>query len=69
MNSSEKAAAALELLPEEMREPAIAYLLEQAEKFRALKAQVDEGMADVDAGRVAEWDFGDFLRRVRQAAK
>jgi hypothetical protein len=32
--TSEKAAAALDLLPEEMREPAIAYLLEQAEKFR-----------------------------------
>lgn len=69
MTSTEKAAAALELLPEEMREPAVAYLLEQAEKFRALKAQVDVGMDDVDAGRTAEWNFGDFLRRARQAAK
>jgi len=31
--TTEKAAAALELLPEEMREPAVQYLLEQAEKF------------------------------------
>lgn len=62
-NSSKKAAAALELLPEEMREPAVAYLLEQAEKFRALKQDIDKGMEDVAAGRVKEWDFADFLRR------
>jgi predicted transcriptional regulator len=39
--------------------------LEQAEKFRALKALVAEGMADVEAGRVSEWNFEDFLRRAR----
>ena len=44
MTSIEKAAAALELLPEEMREPAIAYLVEQAEKFRVLKSLIDEGV-------------------------
>ena len=38
--TSEKAAEALELLPEEMREPAVAYLLEQAERFRVLKEQI-----------------------------
>jgi hypothetical protein len=37
MTTTEKAAAALDLLPEEMREPAVAYLLEQAEKFHVLK--------------------------------
>ena len=63
--SSEKAAAALELLPEELREPAAAYLIEQADKFRALKAIVDEGMEDVAAGRVADWDFAEFLRDAR----
>jgi hypothetical protein len=63
--TTEKAAAALELLPEEMREPAVAYLLEQAEKFRVLKQEVEKGMADIEAGRVHEWDFGDFLRRAR----
>ena len=41
--TSERAAAALELLPEEMREPAVQYLLEQAEKFRILKELVSEG--------------------------
>jgi hypothetical protein len=60
---TEKAAAALELLPEELREPAVSYLLEQAEKFRALKHEIEKGMQDVRAGRVREWTFGDFLRR------
>jgi hypothetical protein len=62
---SEKAAAALELLPEEMREPAVQYLLEQAEKFRILKELVSEGMQDVAQGRVSEWNFQEFLRRAR----
>jgi hypothetical protein len=66
-STSEKAAAALELLPEEMREPAIQYLLEQAEKFRALKELVAEGLDDVARGRVSEWDFQDFLREARTA--
>ena len=60
--TTERAAAALELLPEEMREPAIAYLFEQAEKFRALKQMIAEGMEDVASGRVSEWNFEDFLR-------
>ncbi len=64
-STTERAAAALDLLPEEMREPAVAYRLEQAEKFRALKALIAEGMADVEAGRVSEWDFQDFLRKAR----
>jgi hypothetical protein len=65
--TTEKAAAALDLLPEEMREPAVAYLLEQAEKFRVLKEQVADGMADIEAGRVSEWNFDDFLRRADRA--
>jgi hypothetical protein len=63
--TTEKAAEALELLPEEMREPAVAYLLEQGEKFRVLKEQIAEGMEDVRSGRVSEWSFEDFLRRAR----
>ena len=61
MTTTEKAAAALDLLPEEMREPAVAYLIEQAEKFRALKELVAEGMDDAAAGRILEWNFQDFL--------
>lgn len=63
--TTERAAEALDLLPEEMREPAVAYLIEQAEKFRVLKKEIDKGLADIDAGRVCEWDFADFLRRAK----
>jgi predicted transcriptional regulator len=66
-SAAEKVAEALELLPEEMREPAADHLLSQAKKFRALKDAIDEGMADVDAGRVVPWDLTDFLQRARQA--
>jgi hypothetical protein len=65
--TTKKAAAALELLPEDMREPAVAYLIEQAEKYRSLKALVDEGIDDVEARRAAKWDFEDFLRRAKRA--
>ena len=67
--TTEKAAEALELLPEEMRGPAVAYLIEQAERYRALKELVAEGMDDVAAGRVSEWNFGDFLREARSHAR
>jgi hypothetical protein len=63
--TTEKAAEALDLLPEEMRESAVAYLLEQAEKFRALKEQIAAGLEDVAAGRVSEWNFEEFLRQAR----
>jgi streptomycin 6-kinase len=63
--TTEKAAAALDLLPEEMREPAVQYLLEQAEKFRVLKELVADGMDDATSGRILEWNFQDFLREAR----
>ena len=63
--TTEKAIEALDLLPEEMREPAVAYLLEQAEKFRALKEQIAAGMEDIGSGRVSEWKFEEFLRHAR----
>ena len=65
--TTEKAAEALDLLPEEMREPAVAYLLEQAEKFRLLKEQIEEGVQDAAAGHISEWNFAEFLRQVRTA--
>jgi len=63
--TTEKAPEALDLLPEEMREPAVAYLLEQAEKFRVLKEQIAEGLDDIAADRVTEWNFAEFLRQAR----
>jgi len=65
--TGEKAAEALELLPEEMREPAVACLLEQAERFRVLKEQIGAGLQDVAAGRVSKWDFAEFLRQARNS--
>ena len=48
-----------------MQESAADYLLSQAKKFRALKDAIDEGMADVEAGRVVPWDLGEFLKQAR----
>jgi predicted transcriptional regulator len=61
----EKAVEALELLPEEMQESAAASLLSQDREFRALKDAIDEGMADVEAGRVVPWDLEEFLKQAR----
>jgi predicted transcriptional regulator len=40
--------------------------VETARKLRALKAAIDEGMADVDAGRVVPWDLNEFLKQARE---
>jgi hypothetical protein len=65
----EKAVEALELLPEDMQESAADYLLSQAKKFRALKDAIDEGLADVSAGRVVPWDLDEFIKQARTQAK
>lgn len=64
-----KAAEALELLPEDMRETAVAYIIEQAEKFQALKKMVEEGIQDVEAGNTAGWNFEEFLREARKSSR
>ena len=38
---------------------------EKEEKFRILKAEIEKGFADVEAGNVTEWNFEEFLRRAR----
>ena len=48
-----------------MQESAADYLLSQARKFRALIDAIDEGMADIEAGRVAPWDLEEFLKQAR----
>jgi predicted transcriptional regulator len=65
-SAAEKLVEALELLPEEMREPLADYLLAQARKFRTFKDAVDKGLADEAAGRVVPWDSDDFLQRARR---
>lgn len=42
--------------------------VDTAEKIRALKAAIDEGMADVEAGRVVPWDLEEFLKLAREQA-
>ena len=44
-------------------------LLEQADKFKALKASIAEGMEDIQAGKVKEWNMQEFLTNARAAAK
>jgi predicted transcriptional regulator len=61
-----KAIEALEAMPEDMRESAVAYLVRESEKFQALKAAIEEGIADVEAGRVVPWDPEDIWRRAKQ---
>ena len=61
----EKAIEALEAMPDEMRENAVAHLVRQAEKFKALQSAIDEGIADVEAGRVHPWDPEDIWRRAK----
>jgi hypothetical protein len=68
-STTDKAAAALDLLPEDMREPAVAYLIEQAEKYRMLKDLVAEGVDDLAADRISDWNFRDFLRRARRVKR
>jgi len=63
--TSEKATEALDLLPEDMREPVVAYLVEQTEKFRLLKSAIAEGMTDVNKGNITEWNIQEFLARAR----
>jgi hypothetical protein len=68
-SASEKVVEAIGLLPEDMRESAADYLLAQARKFQVLKDAIDEGMADVEAGRVRMWNLQDFLTEARAQAK
>jgi predicted transcriptional regulator len=68
-NIAERAAAALALMPEEMQEQAVAYLYEQAEKLRVLKAKVQEGLDDVAAGRVSPFDMDEIRALVLEIAK
>lgn len=67
-NFAKRAAEALELLPEEMQEAAVAYLYEQGEKFRILKALVQEGIDDVEAGRVSPFDMDKIRALAREMA-
>jgi len=40
--------------------------LENTKKFRVLKAAIDEGLADVAAGRVVPWNLEEILKQARE---
>ena len=63
------AAEVLEEFPEELRERAVAHLLEQGEKFRVLKKLVEEGLADDEAGRVSDWDPNEIWAMAEELAE
>jgi hypothetical protein len=66
---AKRAAQALELLPEEIQEAAVACLYEQGEKLRILKALVQEGIDDVEAGRVSPFDMDEIRAMARELAE
>lgn len=59
--TQEEALRALDALPDDLRERAVARLKEQGEKLRTLKALVEEGLQDAAAGRVSDWNLEHFL--------
>jgi predicted transcriptional regulator len=61
----DRAIAAIEMFPEEMREHVISHIAEQAEKLRTLRELVAEGLADVEAGRLVDWDPDAFLAEMK----
>lgn len=62
---AKRAAEALELLPEQMQEAAVEFLHEQGQKLRVLRKLVQEGLDDVEAGRVVEWDMQAFREEAK----
>lgn len=63
VKSLEQAIAELERLPAEDQEQIGRSLLSHVEKLRALRAEVDKGIASLDAGQGKESSIADFLRR------
>lgn len=59
--TQDEALRALEALPAEMRDRALARLKDEAEKLRVLQSLVQEGLDDVATGRVVDWDVTEFL--------
>lgn len=65
---SERAAAALERLPEDMQERIATYLVEEADKLEWLRREVALGIADVEAGRVVPWNPDEFFKIIEDYA-
>ncbi len=63
VKSLEQAIAELERLPAEDQEQIGRSLLSHVEKLRALRAEIDKGIASLDAGLGKESSVEDFLRQ------
>lgn len=63
VKSLEEAIAELERLPAEDQEQIGRSLLSHVEKLRALRAEIDKGIASLDAGQGRESSIDDFLRQ------
>jgi len=66
VKSLEQAIAELERLPPEDQEQIGRSLLSHVEKLRALRAEIDKGIASLDAGLGRESSVEDFLRQKSQ---
>jgi hypothetical protein len=67
VKSLEEAIAELERLPAEYQEQIGRSLLSHVEKLRTLRAEVDTGIASLDAGEDKESSIAEFLRRKSSA--
>jgi hypothetical protein len=61
----EKAVGELSTLPEEVQDQFAAELLFKVEKWLALKADIEEGLAAADRGEVREMDAAEFIAQAR----
>jgi hypothetical protein len=59
----EQAIAEVERLPAEDQEQIGRTLLSHVEKLRALRAEIDEGIGSLDAGKGRESSIDDFIRQ------
>jgi predicted transcriptional regulator len=46
----------------------MASVVDRSRKLQALREAIDEGMADLEAGRVVPWDLKEFLQQAHAQA-
>lgn len=61
----EKAVGELPTLPEEVQDQLASELLSKVEKWRALKTDIEEGLADLERGDARELNAREFIAELR----
>lgn len=61
----ERAVGELSTLPDEVQDQLAAELLRKVETWRALKADIEEGLAAADRGELREIDVAEFIAQAR----